>query len=717
MPTAKKTRPKIELVFLWIESYRDNLENIGLNFSGDLQISYDADQATIEVHSKPTMGSPLPLTSFWGKNITNVTAIVGSNGAGKSSVLDCIRGLSPGKRLRDNTAFVAVYRIWNFEEDNPMAYLDFDATVKVFPGLNDRRPEVAKMDSEEISHQKSLSRQCNYIQPLSIFYSPSLDLRGLFQATRNSGQTDIDISTDSVVKESENIHFDRSALKTFRFKNNQMRLDLLADEKVGEFALDSFEDFLPEYFGLRLENTFDLDSPQKLTKNKALETASIYKLGKGLGALYQKLIGIPTNNQKWGNGVWAEIIQRRYRNLESQFRESRRNRNIDTFNPKDSRILFQHLLLYYSWKNIVANEVHFLVGNDTEGGLKWLDALEDLNINFVNWESSDEVFRFLQGTLSDFKFNGAHFWKQLMEAIFDSLDGAKIKFDGDLELIIPIDPTVEINKWYNQYIKVRPNEIVRYEPDEDIGFLNFSLRDLSTGEIALFDLFARLHHGLTRALKEKRRYEEYERANHFLLLIDEGEIGLHPKWQREYIKRILSFLNNLQSDIWDHLQVIFTTHSPLVLSDIPKENIIFLERENKKCVVKAHHENFFSFGANLHSILAQSFFLEKEGFMGAFAKEKISEGLRWLSLKAEILRKTDRLERMTGTALDKIKAREKTYIQGLKEELEQLPFSQMIEETRKQYLAYLCEIIDEPLIKFEFQALYESVFPSARVND
>lgn len=99
------------------------------------------------------------------------------------------------------------------------------------------------------------------------------------------------------------------------------------------------------------------------------------------------------------------------------------------------------------------------------------------------------------------------------------------------------------------------------------------------------------------------------------LMIDEGELGFHPEWQRNYINILLSFLNS--SIVKSEIQLIITTHSPLILSDIPINNIIF---QNKN---ETPYEGKQTFSQNIHTILYDSFFLKKSGTIGAFAKRKI----------------------------------------------------------------------------------------------
>jgi predicted ATPase len=114
-----------------------------------------------------------------------------------------------------------------------------------------------------------------------------------------------------------------------------------------------------------------------------------------------------------------------------------------------------------------------------------------------------------------------------------------------------------------------------------------------------------------------------------LLIIDEIDVYLHPKWQKDFFSILIQYLDLTKSKI-KHL--ILTTHSPFLLSDIPKQNIIFLDKDEKgNCkVVDGLKEKKQTFGANIHTLLSDSFFMEN-GLMGEFAKSKIDRAIELLN--------------------------------------------------------------------------------------
>lgn len=81
-----------------------------------------------------------------------------------------------------------------------------------------------------------------------------------------------------------------------------------------------------------------------------------------------------------------------------------------------------------------------------------------------------------------------------------------------------------------------------------------------------------------------------------LLLFDEPDTFLHPKWQAKFIPNILKRkIDN---------QIIITTHSPSIISDLHKQQLIILN--NGKLVEKA----FNPFGKPVNEILIDFFAVE-----------------------------------------------------------------------------------------------------------
>jgi len=195
-----------------------------------------------------------------------------------------------------------------------------------------------------------------------------------------------------------------------------------------------------------------------------------------------------------------------------------------------------------------------------------------------------------------------------------------------------------INEFPNEYISIILNifPIGQFKL-ELIDEQGKRLSDLSFGEQQLLFILNQIyslgiapdfHNQIDPFNTITEQVESFYKIN-YIIFFDEIDIGLHPNWQKRAIQYIIDFLNSTNDEKYYHL--IFTTHSPFLLSDIPKENIIFL---NDKSSIKQ------TFGANIHTLLSDSFFME-DGLMGEFAKGKIDEVIDYLNGKQDTDIKTD----------------------------------------------------------------------------
>ncbi|MEM5650775.1 hypothetical protein AAHB57_28515 [Bacillus cereus] len=71
-----------------------------------------------------------------------------------------------------------------------------------------------------------------------------------------------------------------------------------------------------------------------------------------------------------------------------------------------------------------------------------------------------------------------------------------------------------------------------------------------------------------------------------------------------------------------NIQVILTSNSPFLVSDLPSANIIFLRKEQSQTTVMEElGEDHRTFAANIHTLLAHSFFME-DGVTKRFCEKK-----------------------------------------------------------------------------------------------
>jgi len=151
----------------------------------------------------------------------------------------------------------------------------------------------------------------------------------------------------------------------------------------------------------------------------------------------------------------------------------------------------------------------------------------------------------------------------------------------------------------------------------------------SSGEYNFYTLFSRLYDAVQRNI---RGFDERE---HMVLVLDEADLGYHPVWKKKLLNWVIKFLNEEFNPY--KFQVILTTHSPYLLSDLSAEHLILLNNLEGKTKVLSS-EGRMTFGANINELLADSFFMS-DGLIGDFAKEKIQKVIddlnKWLVVKEE----------------------------------------------------------------------------------
>lgn len=159
---------------------------------------------------------------------------------------------------------------------------------------------------------------------------------------------------------------------------------------------------------------------------------------------------------------------------------------------------------------------------------------------------------------------------------------------------------------------------------EKINERPISISLLSSGELQmLFVLSSIVYHCKNiLSITEKNRVK-YRCIN---LLLDEIELCFHPDFQRQFLNNLITTISRMKLNENCGFNILLSTHSPFILSDIPQQNILYLnegEVWNNKVKINP-------FCANVNDILYQSFFLNK-GFMGEFIRRKVLDLIEYLS--------------------------------------------------------------------------------------
>ncbi len=132
-----------------------------------------------------------------------------------------------------------------------------------------------------------------------------------------------------------------------------------------------------------------------------------------------------------------------------------------------------------------------------------------------------------------------------------------------------------------------PDFVIKKEQTGEILSIN---NQLSHGEKTMLALVGDLALRLAIANPQLKNPLQGEGV----VLIDEIDLHLHPKWQKTIVKKL--------REVFPKIQFILTTHSPLIISQLKAENIILLE--NNQCI-PLEKKGINSYGLTIEDVLVK----------------------------------------------------------------------------------------------------------------
>ena len=558
-----------------------------INFGGKYIYDFFLKVNTIEVKRKANINF---IEDFFGDNISLISAIVGSNGAGKTSLINSIL-------LNFNNKSIGIIDcgmvVMIFEEEDVVNIVFINHSKKAYVVKTiDFKSNPTNTKVENIS---------------TIFYTPILDIREFYINFSNSHFIDVSkyrlFQNDTEDEEDGGF----SKLSEFHLSENLKRWINFSNELGQNFKSD-----------LNYLNKFDsteivINRVFSLLKDRFNDTS--YAFRDFALKFYSKWQNEFHKNEKVTNqerlklNLILSVIEKTYNILEKTgnryLEEGRVSISVDEIQDiglKESFYLFLEKHSFTRYK-----DVHLPV--------KEIKDLIEILINNI----PEEI---------DIKYNH---WQNY-----------NVDFATSLVII----------QAYKKFIKEFSNH---FTLDNTIMLTFRPSIDLSSGEKGLLDLFSSFHSIETDILQ-----------NEILIFIDEGDTFFHPNWKIKFVNSMVENMPKIFKN--KKVQIVFTTHEPLTLSDMPNDNIIYLDKKNEEArILKGIERPQKSFGANITDLLADSFFVN-QGLVGQFAKRKINDVIKWLNDEQKDL---------------------------------------LLKEKYRKII----EIIDEPLVKSKLMDMYFKIFP------
>lgn len=574
----------MELIYAWIEKFR-NFNEVELNFSDRFIIQYEKENGKIVIEPNNSI-------SIYPDYISNINAVVGKNGVGKTNLFDVL-GLKHADRHKNNAEFEIKYN----KTKGPYTLNDIETIVKhsiyffiYYLGKDENNQELFCFEGNDIESFQNIIHLDGISPELSYW-------KGKYWFAFVCNFDDGILIHRYDLNKKPDYNYSELATDGRRFYGN------LKSEK-DKLAIISFRENLSDiYYDY---NSTEPEDDTKISVPRRVATFRSKFLSMGVDMLHRQLqkkrnmfleneytLKIFYKNSFLDYENEISLLQNTYNDLEG--RESDICKILESFvgyfynnlknseNDIDDRKIME-LLSEKKAKSITLNSY-----------IKYYyDIVKIISSNYLDKEIGvyvTECFKSFAKQLSKYK-------KIDFKDNYISLEISKnIKINNLLELIsISIDEKEAFNNFFNKY----------------------SIENLSDGESAYLGFYASLYEQITRLTPEKEKY---------IILLDEPETRMHPELTRNFINDLILFLKDL-NDGNKMFQIIISTHSPFILSDIPPNNIIYLEKDIMG-FSKSVKGKFSTFGGNIHNLLKDGFFMDST--MGEYATNKIKDTISFIN--------------------------------------------------------------------------------------
>lgn len=639
------------MLVYFLASSGERLRKLDANFDARFYISYDARLKALNITRNENY-----LNDYWGDNISSVSAIVGENGVGKTSILRLVKD-----RFRVGLNHHLENTILIYENDGQyVMYYDeelFDEKIVIngekyeaehYLVKNTKKPIRIKELGIEIILKKVFKedkegRSANGGKTVEASTRIGKDSSLIFQ-TNNWSYSRQDRMINQYIYSKELDYFDNSIGERIdsiirertkyippiadlsdisaisedaRFENDYL-FELQAEEMIRTLAylkIDTNRELLEKYLKIPEELYICYDFMDSKNRNHVFTTEDAYlrfenrKKNSGIeNAIYtyllqdkrQEMMG-EKQGIKVKEALMLSFIERYFVDLDLMIS-----------GEASSKISS----LKMSGEIISDDEI---IGLLNEFKNKVIDVIQAQELNEVNTSKEQEklVVRFQKMTESYIGF-----LKYILNEFADNTSVRKsnvVMFKrtengGVFTKQVTIEhPVISTDK---QGAKLAHTFLKKYSALESRNkSLYFAWRNMSSGENQLLTLLTSL-------------FAAIERAKHknILILLDEIEVSMHPAWQKEIIKILVDSLNVKAREEQKRIQIIMATHSPFILSDLPLNSTILLERDDFGNTIRKDGLDGqpTTLGANIHELYSHSFFLNG-GLIGEYAKRRINE--------------------------------------------------------------------------------------------
>lgn len=567
----------MELLYYWIDE-DITLKQTGFHFSDRFNFSLNFQESELEVRVGVNKSYN---ENFFGKNISSITAIIGENGVGKTSLLTSLIERLTGYRYVFGHEFLIAFfdgkKILIFETFSSNGGFD-----KVFS--ENKNVKIKAVEESHNLHGDGLYDKVLSGKSMVVYNNPIYDLKDYPFDVEDRPYSDIS-STYLLWADKEKNTSEKYDMVTFhRSEEVKRQLDFIS-QGTFQFKKDLFN--YPSELEVEVLRFDKIDET-----DLGFEARRIHEVLREFASIV-----LQKHNDLVGKGRKKSELQKR---------------------EKAKSWLLTNIFDFYFYQLANAkDDMDKLTGCTLKELPKFhaYSSLTDKNqkLEYFYGLTIGDLKKCIFSFFEKQKFVDGSGLKSMVNYLFQLVDDhGSTEVDNAAAFSFDIDNA-------NEFVSTC-GVIVNTLTKNDQFFTVSSItrakwRNLSSGELSFLNLFSRFYNAIVKLSSENRK------VKHIYLLIDEGDIGLHPHWQKQLISKCIEFLACFKKLTF---QLVVTSHSPIILSDIPKSNVLFLSKEEGLTKINSNDKRSETFGANIHMLFRDSFFM-KGGLIGEFAQSKIDE--------------------------------------------------------------------------------------------